>query len=56
MYTKKFKFERPIIESYFTPETIDVYWVERNNNSGRLKDIKEYKNDSWVSIFEQEES
>ena len=49
---RKFKFDKPLVESSTAPSTIDVYWVDKDEVSGKLTCIKEYQNGQWVNILE----
>ena len=49
---RRFKFDKPLVESTLAPASIDVYWIERDGNTGVLTKIKEYQSGQWVSILE----
>lgn len=41
---KRFKFNKPLVESPNPPQTRDVMWVDVDEITGEIKSIKENKN------------
>lgn len=48
---KRFNFEKQIVESAVAPERTDVLWLDKEESTGKLSTLKEFKNGEWVNIF-----
>lgn len=48
---RRFKFEKPLVESAYPPESKNVLWVDINDATGSLTSIKEYNNGEWKEII-----
>jgi hypothetical protein len=46
---KKFKFNKPLVESHTAPKDINTYWVDVDENSGKVSTVREYNSNtkSW---------
>lgn len=55
---KRFKFDKPLVESPTTPQQTNVYWVVKDGNSGKIAAIREYnaKLDKWENVYEDNTS
>ena len=47
---KRFKFNKPLVESPYPPSNTNVLWVDIDENTGKTLWIKEFKNGKWVEI------
>ena len=54
MYTKKFKFERPLVESDIPPADITTTWVLKDETKEIIYDIRKFINGMWTSIIQGE--
>lgn len=48
---KRFKFDKPLVESKYQPSRTDVYWVDIDESTGKVLSIKEFSNDGWVDYL-----
>lgn len=48
---KRFKFNKPLVESPNPPQTRDVLWVDVDEITGEVKSIKENKNNEWKDFM-----
>lgn len=48
---RRFKFDKPLVESAYPPESKNVLWVDINETTGSLTSIKEYNNGEWKEII-----
>lgn len=47
---KRFNFNKPMVESPLPPKDINVLWVDKDENTGKVTSIKEFKNGEWVTL------
>lgn len=52
---KRFKFDKPLVESATPPVSTNVLWVDINESTGSIISIKEFKNGSWVDIVSNQQ-
>jgi hypothetical protein len=43
---KRFKFDKPLVESPYPPSSKDVYWVDIDESTGQLASIKTFNANS----------
>ena len=48
---RRFKFNKPLVESPYPPKSTNVLWVDINEVTGSLTSIKEYNNGEWKEII-----
>lgn len=48
---RKIKLNKPLIESPIPPSSTNVYWVDIDEKTGKLKAIKEFQNNKWTTIL-----
>lgn len=48
---RKYKFDKPLIESATPPRDKNVYWVDIDENTNKPASIKEYKNGEWETAL-----
>lgn len=48
---RRFRFQKPLVESAYPPESKNVLWVDINEATGSLTSIKEYNNGKWEEII-----
>lgn len=53
---KKFKFNKPLVESHTAPSDINTYWVDVDENTGKVSTVKEYNKGDWETVLSKEES
>lgn len=47
---KRFNFNKPMVESPIPPTRTDVLWVDIDENTNKVKSIKEFKDNKWQDI------
>ena len=47
---RKYKFDKPLVESQGPPHDKNVYWVDVDEKTGKLSSIKEYNSGVWQSV------
>lgn len=52
---RRFKFEKPLVESAYPPESKNVLWVDIHESTGSIISIKEFKNGDWVDIVSNQQ-
>lgn len=52
---KRFKFDKPLVESPYPPESKNVLWVDINESTGSIISIKEFKKGDWVDIVSNQQ-
>lgn len=52
---RRFKFNKPIVESAYPPESKNVLWVDINESTGSIISIKEFKKGDWVDIVSNQQ-
>lgn len=45
---RQYKFDKPLVESTYPPKSKDVYWIDIDEQTGKINSIKEYKSESAV--------
>lgn len=40
---KRFKFDKPLVESKYQPSRTDVYWVDIDESTGKVSSISKFK-------------
>lgn len=53
---RKYKFDKPLVESQDPPHDKNVYWVDIDEKTGKLSSIKEYNSGVWQSVTESDNS
>ena len=48
---RKIKLNKPLIESPIPPSSTNVYWVDIDEKTGKLKTIKEFQNNKWTTVL-----
>lgn len=48
---KRFRFDKPLVESPYPPSNTNVLWVDVDESTGKTLWIKEFKNGEWVEII-----
>ena len=48
---RRFRFQKPLVESPYPPKSTNVLWVDINETTGSLTSIKEYNNGEWKEII-----
>lgn len=48
---RRFRFQKPLVESPYPPKSTNVLWVDINEATGSLTSIKEYNNGKWEEII-----
>lgn len=52
---RRFKFDKPLVESAYPPESKNVLWVDINESTGSIISIKEFKKGDWVDIVSNQQ-
>lgn len=52
---RRFKFDKPLVESAYPPESKNVLWVDINESTGSIISIKEFKKGDWVGIVSNQQ-
>lgn len=45
---RRFNFNKPMVESPYPPQDINVLWVDVNESTGKVNNIKEFKEGQWI--------
>lgn len=48
---KRFNFNKPLVESPYPPQDTNVLWVDVDESTGKVGNIKEFKNGEWADMF-----
>lgn len=50
---KKFKFNKPLVESHTAPQDINTYWVDVDESTEKVLNIKKYYKGNWIEYLIQ---
>ena len=49
---RRFKFDRPLVESKNPPKNPNVLWVDVNESTGKVANIKKFKKGQWIDYMQ----
>lgn len=49
---KRFRFDKPLVESKYQPSRTDVYWVDINESTGKISTIKKFSKGQWIDYMQ----
>lgn len=53
---RRFRFDKPLVESPYPPQDINVLWVDINESTGKVANIKKFLNGEWVDYLTSQQS